>query len=630
MTALLHNWFSWNLDPTSHWVILIVVLILLGIQTLVNIYGARVMGGWRGWASTSRSSAPWGVALILAIKGFHHGLGFLFSTQNVQHLSSNPLGLNFHGSWFPGAALIAVLAPVYIFYGFEAAGDISEETKDAGRQVPRAMRWALIFGGIASFILIAALLLAMPAHNAVGATVKGGGVPFILAELPSGVQDFLLLLIIFAFFSCGSSVQGAGTRLAFSYARDGALPASSWVARVSPRHKMPVNALLVGTVVTVLFVLLTFISPNHNVHFGFITYPANTNVLVSLVSFGVSGIYLSFLMTVIAATIARARGGSPRGLSPGTLGVAGQHRGLAYLGLMFVNIVLPTGLTSPRGYFNLDWITLTVMVIIAIVGAVYFLIARPDSRGVSKHLHDDLEPSGAEIEQRRGRHDCSTAHREGELSAGGRRPKAVAPPHVSPWPCRRGARPRDGHADPQLGSVTLHAGRQTGGYVVFDVPRGMFAAWRASEPRGPFGARRRRPVVAVWQRGGLAALASQIGEGQVLQAQRGESGGACDQHLAHSRQRERRDEQQRQGDKRQQWQTAVRSGPCPASSQRVWWPLDRRSSTYSVYGASTVTDANRDDGVGQQADAGRGEGLAQTGAHATQSVDDHLQSHAPE
>ena len=48
--------------------------------------------------------------------------------------------------------------------------------------------------------------------------------PFILGQLPSGLQDFLLLMIIFAFFSCGTSMQGAGSRLAFSYARDEALP----------------------------------------------------------------------------------------------------------------------------------------------------------------------------------------------------------------------------------------------------------------------------------------------------------------------------------------------------------------------------------------------------------------------
>jgi hypothetical protein len=51
-----------------------------------------------------------------------------------------------------------------------------------------------------------------------------------------------------------------------------------------------------------------------------------------------------------------------------------------YLGLMLLNVVAPTGLTSPRGYFNLDWITLLVMVLIAILGAIYFLAARPDRR----------------------------------------------------------------------------------------------------------------------------------------------------------------------------------------------------------------------------------------------------------
>jgi amino acid transporter len=341
-----------------------------------------------------------GIAIILGIKGFHHGLGFLFTTQGVEHVAHNPLGLNFNGNWLLGAALIAVLAPVYIFYGFESAGDISEETKDAGRQVPRAMRYALIWGGVASFVLTAALLLAMPkGGDPVGATVKGGGVPFILNELPSSLQDFLLLLIIFAFFSCGTSVQGAGSRLAFSYARDGALPGSKLASRVHPRFGTPVNALLGGAVVTFLFVLLVFASPAHDVKIGFVTYPANVNALVALVSFGVSGIYLSFLLTVIAAIIARLRGWVPEGrFRLGRWGMPVCIIAVIYLGLMLVNVVAPTGLTSPRGYFNLDWITLVVMAIIVLVGALYFFTARPD-RGVRQHLHDELEESAAERSQ---------------------------------------------------------------------------------------------------------------------------------------------------------------------------------------------------------------------------------------
>jgi hypothetical protein len=66
-----------------------------------------------------------------------------------------------------------------------------------------------------------------------------------------------------------------------------------------------------------------------------------------------------------------------------------------YLGLMFVNIAFPSGITSPREFFNLDWITLAVIFVIAVVGAVYFVIARPD-RGVAQHVHDDLEATGAE------------------------------------------------------------------------------------------------------------------------------------------------------------------------------------------------------------------------------------------
>jgi len=66
-----------------------------------------------------------------------------------------------------------------------------------------------------------------------------------------------------------------------------------------------------------------------------------------------------------------------------------------YLGLMLIIVVLPTGLSSPRAYFNIDWITLLVMFVIAVVGAVYFLVACPD-RGISHHLHDEIEASAAE------------------------------------------------------------------------------------------------------------------------------------------------------------------------------------------------------------------------------------------
>ena len=396
-TALTHNWFGWNLNPAAHGTILWITLLLLAIQTTLNITGAGVMARVARIGVYVEIVGTFGLFLILWIHGFNHGLGFLFDSQGAAHTATNGFGVNFHGHWWTGAALVAVLAPVYIFYGFESAGDIAEETKDASRQIPRAMRAALIWGGIASLFLTAGLLLAMPDNNPVAATVKGGGVPFILGQLSSGMQDFLLCLIIFAFFSCGTSIQGAGSRLAFSFARDGALPASGWISRVHHRFRTPVNALLMGAVITVLFVLLVFPSPTKNIDILFITYPANLNVLVALVSFAVSGIYLSFLLAVIAAIVAHARGWKAEGafrLGRWTWPVLIIAAG--YLGLMLVNVIAPTGLTSGRALFNYDWITATVILVVAVIGAILFLVTRPD-KTVRAHLHDELEPSAAEL-----------------------------------------------------------------------------------------------------------------------------------------------------------------------------------------------------------------------------------------
>src|SRR5262249_44679170 len=43
VTSLTHNWFGWNFDPTHGSVILVITVLLLLIQTTLNITGAKVM-----------------------------------------------------------------------------------------------------------------------------------------------------------------------------------------------------------------------------------------------------------------------------------------------------------------------------------------------------------------------------------------------------------------------------------------------------------------------------------------------------------------------------------------------------------------------------------------------------------
>jgi len=56
-------------------------VLLLVIQTVLNITGAKVMGRVAQFGVYVEIVGTFGIAVILAIHGFHHGLGYLFSTR---------------------------------------------------------------------------------------------------------------------------------------------------------------------------------------------------------------------------------------------------------------------------------------------------------------------------------------------------------------------------------------------------------------------------------------------------------------------------------------------------------------------------------------------------------------------
>ena len=102
VTALTHNWFGWNLDPTEppddpadHG---------RPARDPDDAEHHRRQGDGpasRSSACTSRSSARSGSRSSWPSTASTTGSGFLFTTQDVQHAASNPLGLNFRGNWLP-------------------------------------------------------------------------------------------------------------------------------------------------------------------------------------------------------------------------------------------------------------------------------------------------------------------------------------------------------------------------------------------------------------------------------------------------------------------------------------------------------------------------------------------------
>jgi amino acid transporter len=376
VTSLTNGTFGTRFDPANHWTIFIVAGGIIALSATLNATGAKILGRVARLGVYVETIGTFGVFLALAVRGFHQPFGFAFSTQGVESLASNPLGLNFGGRW-SAAALVAILANVYIFFGFESAGDIAEETVEAQRQVPKAMQSSLLYGGIASFVLVLGLLLATPSGGIVG--IVNGGINTILSSLPKALQDFFLVMVVVAFFSCGTAVQGAGARVAFALGRDGVLPFSDKLRAISPRHRTPVNAILAGTIVPFLFLLLVLINPTRTIRLGWFEYPAHVNALYALVSFATSGIYLAFLLTVLGALIARVRGWRPSGIfTLGRWGTPVAVVGATYLLLMLLDIVWPSSLSSGRAIFNYGWVTLLVMAVIVGAGTLYQGIARPE------------------------------------------------------------------------------------------------------------------------------------------------------------------------------------------------------------------------------------------------------------
>jgi amino acid transporter len=194
---------------------------------------------------------------------------------------------------FVGAALIGL----FMFYGFEACGDVAEEVADASRQVPRAMYLTIFVGGVSALMSFVGYVLAAPNLAAIVSGEDANPIPSILeASLgPIGAKVFLVVACM-AFLSCVLSLQAAASRLLHSFARDRMLPASGWLAKLSPRTQVPTNALLVASIIPMVICVVVFVMPD---------------ALVQVTSFAVLGIYVAFQSIVLAALRQRTKGWKP-------------------------------------------------------------------------------------------------------------------------------------------------------------------------------------------------------------------------------------------------------------------------------------------------------------------------------
>jgi amino acid transporter len=257
------------------------------------------------------------------------------------------------------------MGALWCYYGFEACGDVAEETPDATRAIPKAMRMTIYIGGFAAMLVCLAFVLAVPDLNAVFSGKDTDPVVTILntAVGPFGLRAVIAVVLV-SFFSCLISLEAATSRLLFSYGRDHMIFGSRHLSALSAHTKVPVNALLFAGVVPA-FVAITGL---------FLKKMVETIVVSSA-----AGIYIAFQMIVLAALISRAKGWKPSGAF--RLGIWAwpvNVAALAYGVSAIINMVWPR---SPQDPWYSNYGMIVVWVIVFIVGLFYAVLFRPYERG---------------------------------------------------------------------------------------------------------------------------------------------------------------------------------------------------------------------------------------------------------
>ncbi|MFJ1708263.1 APC family permease [Kitasatospora sp. NPDC088346] len=354
------------------------VLVAAGFMlvcALVNAYGITLLRRIvsLGIAAEAVASVLVGLALLLFFRA--HGFSLLTDTLDAPAAT---------GTGGPMAFLAVVAVGGWAFIGFDACVSTAEETKDAARQVPRAMRWALLSVGVVVILNAVSVVLAHPDPAAV---VAGADLDPVTTAVTTGFGDWsakpFVVVVLVSFTACLMASQGGAARGLYSLARDGVFPFADRVRRVN-RHRAPIGGLVATTLISAAALPLGL----------------ESTAIGSLITFGTAATFLPFFLLSLAALIARLRGTwRPAGaVSYGRWGTPLNVLAVLWTGLEVVNICWPRAVLAPPGapWYQV-WAALLGTGAVTLTGLGYLLVRRPQrlmTAGVPQRPDtDELAPA---------------------------------------------------------------------------------------------------------------------------------------------------------------------------------------------------------------------------------------------
>ena len=189
---------------------------------------------------------------------------------------------------------IGLTTSMIAFVGLDAAAHMAEEIEDAAVVIPRSMIASVVVNGALGFSIIIAVLFCLGDQEAALNTPTK--YPFIeiytQAVQSKAGGSAMTAVIIWAMIFANVGLLAAASRMLWAFAREKGLPGHKYLARVEPKTRLPIWAIVV-TVVNNL--LLSLIEIGSTVAFN------------AFLSLAIAGFYSSFLISATVLLLYRLR-----------------------------------------------------------------------------------------------------------------------------------------------------------------------------------------------------------------------------------------------------------------------------------------------------------------------------------
>ncbi|NKL06676.1 amino acid permease [Rhizobium leguminosarum bv. viciae] len=230
---------------------IIFLVIITGAQALVNHMGIGLTAKLTDFSGYLIFATSIALAVVCLIAAPSYEIGRLFTFANYSGEVGGNVWPTTSGAW---VFLLGLLLPIYTITGYDASAHTSEETVKAAESVPRGMVASVLWSALFGYIMLCAFVLMLP--NMDDAAKQGWNVFFwaMDSQVNPIVKDILYLAILVSQWLCGLATVTSVSRMIFAFSRDGGLPASKALSKVSPQYRTPVAAIWTGSILSVLFV----------------------------------------------------------------------------------------------------------------------------------------------------------------------------------------------------------------------------------------------------------------------------------------------------------------------------------------------------------------------------------------